>query len=346
VRAVKITLEASMRRRSAKHGSASASPFILDLDQLEAEFWSRPAEQIHTDLQSPLNWPIAVVEEATKKGLLSRAQKADLSRAFTSLQFPDDQRRRLQTVKRVLASRSDAEQQLAKGLPFRVVERWVLAPPDQRDQAMDWIMAGAIGRLGPDAFLLKAVHAHLTALWRLMHSAPTVAERTAAKKRWLYITRAGLPNLRAFKEPRHALDVAAATEKIAEALRLLAPLRKRRWHTKDLDELTRRLTATFSDWRWPPHILKKLAEGIIDRHSDTVRAMIQAGVGRPLGQGHTGLRDALANERRRAKEQGRRKDTIARIAAGKRRYAEWLTREGLEPHPAVLDQLKNPPKMS
>jgi hypothetical protein len=335
-----------MRRRSGKHGTAAASPFILDLDQLKGEFWDRPAEQIHADLQSPLNWPSAVVGKAAKKGLLSRAQKPDLSLAFTSLRIPDDQRRRVQTVERALASRSDDEQELAKKLPFRVVERWMLAPPDQRDQATDWIMAGAIGAFGPDAFLLKAVHAHLTALWRLMHSAPSGAERTTAKKRWLYITRAALPNLRAFKEPWNAIDAAAATQKITEVLRLLAPLRNRRWHTKDLDELTRKLTAILSDWRWPPHILKKLAAGIIDRHSDTVRAMIQTGVGRPFGRGHTGIRDALAAESRRAKEHRRGEDTIARIVTGKRRYVEWLTRRGLKPHPAVVAQLKNPPTIS
>src|SRR6266849_10514635 len=105
-----------MRRRGrGKRGTAGTSPFILDLDQQEAEFWNRPAEQAHGDLRSPLNWPSAVVQEAAKKGLLSRAQKADLSRAFTSLRIPADQRRRVQTVERALASRSDAEQELVKG---------------------------------------------------------------------------------------------------------------------------------------------------------------------------------------------------------------------------------------
>ncbi len=158
--------------------------------------------------------------------------------------------------------------------------------------------------------------------------------------------RAPLPNLRAFKEPWNAIDAAAATQKIAEAHRRLAPLRKRRWHTKDLDELTRKLTALFSDWRWPPKTLKNLAEGIIHRHSDIVRAMIQEGVGRLFGRGHTGIRDALAAEGRHAKEQRQREDTIARIVAGKRRYVEWLTRQGLKPHPAVVGQLKNPPTIS
>ena len=54
----------------------------------------------------------------------------------------------------------------------------------------------------------------------------------------------------------------------------------------------------------------------------------------------------LAAQRRRAKEQRRGKDTIARILAGKRRYVEWLTRRGLEPHPAVVAQLQNPPTIS
>src|SRR5260370_6067169 len=145
-----------MRRRSGKHGPAAASPFILDLDQLKGEFWDRPAEKIHADLQSPLNGPSAVVRKAAKKGRLSRAQKADLSLAFTSLRIPDDQRRQVQTVERALASRSDEEQELAKKLPFRVVERWMLAPPDQRDQATDWIMAGALCAVGLRAVLLYA----------------------------------------------------------------------------------------------------------------------------------------------------------------------------------------------
>jgi hypothetical protein len=317
----------------------------LDLDQLEGEFWDRPAEQIHADLQSPLHWPSAAVGKAAKKGLLSRAQKVDLARAFTSLRIPDDQRRRVQTVERALASRSDAEQELAKKLPFRVVERWVLAPPDQRDQATDWIMADAIGALGPNAFLLRAVHAHLTVLRTTMHSAPTVAERKAAKDRWRYITSAALPSLRQFKESR-PIDAAVVADQEAEALRRIAPLRKRRRHSTDRDALTRNLTALFSDWRWPPHILNKLAEGIINRHSDTIRATIQAGVGRPFGREHTGVRDALAAQRRRAKEQRRREDMIARILAGQRRYIEWLTRQGLKPHPAVVAQLKNPPTIS
>jgi hypothetical protein len=334
-----------MRRRSGKHGTVGASRFILDLDQLEAEFWNRPAEQVHADLQSPLNWPIAAVVAADKEGRLSPKQKAELFRAFTPLPLPDNERRRVQTVERALASRSDAEQELAKKLPFRVVERWVLAPPDQRDQATDWIMAGAIGTLGPDAFLLRAIHAHLTVLRTTMHSAPTVAERKTAKDRWRYITSAALPSLRQFKESR-PIDAAAVANQEAEALRRIAPLRKRRWHTEDLDELTRKLTARFSDLRWPPHILNKLAEDIIDRHSDTIRATIQAGVGLPFGREHTGVRDALAAQRRRAKEQRRGKDTIARIDAGKRRYIEWLTRRGLKPHPAVVAQLKNPPTIS
>ncbi len=335
-----------MRRRSrGKRGTGGASPVIRDLDQLEAEFWGRPAEQIHADLKSPLNWPIAAVVAADKEGRLSPKQKADLSRAFTSLRIPDDQRRRVQTVERALASRSDAEQELAKKLPFRVVELWVLAPLDKRARATDWIMAGAIGALGPDAFLLRAVHAHLTVLRTTMHSAPTVAERKAAKDRWRYITSAALPNLRAFKESR-PIDAAAVANQEAEALRRIAPLRKRRWHTEDLGELTRKLTALFSDVRWPPHILNKLAEDIIDRHSDTIRATIQAGVGLPFGREHTGVRDALAAQRRRAKEQRRGKDTIARIDAGKRRYIEWLTRRGLKPHPAVVAQLQNPPTIS
>jgi hypothetical protein len=178
-----------------------------------------------------------------------------------------------------------------------------------------------------------------------MHSAPTVAERKTAKDRWRYITSAALPSLRQFKESR-PIDAAAVANQEAEALRRIAPLRKRRRHTEDLGELTRKLTALFSDLRWPPHILKKLAAGIIDRHSDTVRAMIQAGVGRPFGRGHTGIRDALAAESRRAKEQRRGEDTIARIVAGKRRYVEWLTRRGLEPHPALVAHLQNPPTIS
>jgi len=83
-----------MRRRSGKHGTAGASLFILDLDQLEAEFWNRPAEQVHADLQSPLNWPIAGVVAADKEGRLSPKQKAELFRAFTPLPLPDNERRR------------------------------------------------------------------------------------------------------------------------------------------------------------------------------------------------------------------------------------------------------------
>src|SRR5260370_6959622 len=107
-----------MRRRSGKHGPAAASPFILDLDQLKGEFWDRPAEQIHADLQSPLNWPSAVVGKAAKKGLLSRAQKADLSLAFTSLRIPDDQRRQVQTAERALPPRSLEQHELPNTLTF------------------------------------------------------------------------------------------------------------------------------------------------------------------------------------------------------------------------------------
>jgi hypothetical protein len=318
----------------------------VDLDQLEAEFWSRPGEQVHADLQSPLNWPIAAAVAAHQKGRLSRKQEAELLRSVKPFRLPSNERQRVQTVERALASHSDVEREFVSRLPFRVVERWVLAPPDQRGPATDWIVAYAIHAFGPEVFYRPAVQAHLTALWRVMHSAPSVAERTAAKERWRYIMRASLPNLRAFKEPWNPIDAAGATQKSTEALRRLTPRRKRRWHTKDLDELTRQLTAIFADWRWPTRILKKLADGIIDRHSDTIRAMIQAGVGHSLGRGHPGIRDTLAAASRRAKRQRRREDIVARIVAGKRQYVEWLTREGFEPHPAVLARLKNPPTIS
>ena len=329
-----------MRRRRGKDGTVGTGPFRLDLDQREAEFWNRPPKQVHTDLQSPVNWPLAAVVAADKEGRLSRKQEADLLRSVKPFRLPENERQRVQRVQEVLASCSDAERDFVSRLSFRVVERWVLAPPDQRDKATDWIMACAIGALGPDALLLKAVQGHLAVLWTTMHSAPTVAERKAAKDRWGYIMSGALPNLRQFKESK-PIDAIAVADQETEAHRRIASLRKRRWHTKDLDELTRKLTEIFSDWRWPQRILNDLAKGIIDRHSDTTRAAIRAAIGLHFGRAHTGVRDALAAQRRRAKEQRRREDTIAQIVAGKRRYIEWLTQQGLKPHPAVLAQLKN-----
>ncbi|HXJ80796.1 MAG TPA: hypothetical protein VMS64_19225 [Candidatus Methylomirabilis sp.] len=290
-----------------------------------ADFWDRPPEQIHADLQSPLHWPDWLVIQAWNEGQLTPEQQAEIEHP-PSIGVPADTKR--VTEQLVLLSQTlleklpEAERALLKHLPPRVLIQQLLgADSAKKDRLCDAAVVCALQDEGPAALSEPAVQAHLERLWAAMRVGPLSA-RQAAKERWRFIMLSPLPNLRTVKQRKSPIE--AVVTRVEGALQRLAPLLKHRWHSDDRERLLQTLHGRGYFPDWPAKTLEKLADALIAWHSDSIHAAIREGVGSGSGHGHSGVRSALVAARAVA---ARRQ----RIVEGKRRYIDWLSRQGLEP---------------
>jgi hypothetical protein len=267
----------------------------LTKELLEATFWDRPPEQIHTDLHRTPDPELTVAMELAAH-----------------------------RVRKELGALPEAEHEIAGLLLHPWFEQWTTAAPEEKDQLADLAVVFALYISdGPaKAFQRPAVANHLDHLWQAMHDETlTPVHRKRARDRWLWIMRFGLPNFRKIKNSANPLAVAQAVE---EARRKLAPIRKRRW--RSLASLRLSLKEKFPTFR--ASFINALADGIVARDKEKVRKALLKGVGLPFNREPGAMRELAAQGRKLMAKERELAELGRRAEAGRQRYKEWLTQQG------------------
>jgi len=250
-----------------------AKKTVIDLNLLEAEFWDRPPEEIHADVQAIPGWP----------------------------QTPRKTKTLVEELLKEMGAIPEAERPIALHLPGRLVKLWRTAAPAEKEKLTDYAVAYSLRHKGVAAFSDPAIQSHLDQLWALIRSGRTTALRQKAKARWRSIMLSPLPNVRNTKDP---VDLVALAQAMDEARHRLKPIRSKRWRAAPALRLS--LKENFPDW--PGHIIHSLAQAILAKDRAAVRKALGTGVGQSFGRAPGSLPELVAMARRLADLQRRTKE--------------------------------------
>ncbi len=270
-----------MRARSPKQGRSQPRPIhVIDLDKLEADFWDRAPDVIHTELSQPGSLPS--VSPQWRETIVA-AEKH-----LTTIPEPD--------------------RQLLTCLPLRaspILARWRDLEPAQRQAIFDWIIRRYLQTGGPGFLATEGAQRHLASLWKMIQHG-TIQERTQAKKRWEAIFTGALPNLRGHRDPHDLLAILEEYEAARARLRTLHP-------QGTPARYSRMLRRAFPAAR--ERDLADLAEALHHADSDGQRKALLAIVGTPHNLAGDTLRELLAEARRRRRLEARIREGQARYTA-------------------------------
>ncbi len=266
---------------------------ILPTEKEFAAFWDQPPELIHSYLTQSFQ------PSRRRMRTLGTHVSHELRRHLASCRTRSEQSfLRLLSPKEIPVWRDR-------------LAAWHQASPRARLEMTTDLLAQALRVGGPRIFSLDPAQYHLNALWQTIFRAPDIERRKHARKQWLRIVIAPLPNFRRSKDRLRATQALAIYENLRRECDAVIQERgdwTRKLLGQKLQERIARITPAEAD---------QLAQGYLERKKTKVRDLLLTITGAQFQRGPHTVRSLMARAR-----QARQLDRIGE--RGRRRYDAWL----------------------